>query len=259
MIGRRAAIVAAVGAVLVLPPAGTFAQGPEKTGPPAPRVRIILNGAFWPTDAPSFGDVRMFEEYLEETTIRTSYETRSTFGPEAAVQVSLFRNLGVLASYSRASRDFTGSVDVSRPHPLYFDRPRTASAELTGYDYAESAVNLDLAFGRGAGQIDWSLFGGVTLFRVEADLLGEPTFTDVYPYQELAIASTPATSVESNPTGFNAGGRLDYRFGRSGRFGLGVEVLYSRATAELRATPDAEAISLDVGGLQLGAGLRVYF
>jgi hypothetical protein len=259
MSGHRAVIGVVVGVVLAFPVAVAFAQVPEEAGPPPPRVRIILNGAFWPTDAPSFTGVRTFEEYVEQTTLRTSYETDSTFGPEGGLQVSLFGGVGVLASYSLASRDTTGSVDVSRPHPLYFDRPRTASAEITGYDYRESAINLDLAYGRGAGHLDWSIFGGVTLFRVEADLLAEPTFTDVYPYQELAIASTPATSVESNPTGFNVGGRLDYRFGQSGHFGLGVQVLYSRATAELQATPDSDTISVDVGGLQLGAGLRLYF
>lgn len=259
MSGHGAVIGVVVGVVLASPAAVAFAQGPEEAGPPPPRVRIILNGAFWPTDAPSFVGGRTFEEYVEQTTLRTSYETNSTFGPEGALQVSLFGGVGVLASYSLASRDTTGSVDVSRPHPLYFDRPRTASSEITGYDYRETAINLDLAYGRGAGHLDWSIFGGVTLFRVEADLLAEPTFTDVYPYQELAIASTPATSVESNPTGFNLGGRLDYRFGQSGRFGLGVQVLYSRATAELLATPDADTISVDVGGLQLGAGLRLYF
>jgi hypothetical protein len=259
MINRRASIAVVVAAMVASPATLALAQDPEGAAPPAPRVRLILNGAFWPGEAPSFSDVRTFEEFVEQTTIRTTYETDSSFGPEGAIQVSLLGNLGVLASYSLSSRDSTGSVDVSRPHPLYFDRPRTASAELTGYDYKETAINLDLAYGRGAGHIDWSLFGGVTLFRVEADLLGEPTFTDVYPFQELAIASAPARSVTSNPTGFNVGGRLDYRFGRSGRFGLGVQLLYSRATAELQATPDAETIRLDVGGLQLGAGLRVYF
>ena len=30
---------------------------------------------------------------------------------------------------------------------------------------------LDLAFARAAGPLDWAVFGGVTLFQVEADLL----------------------------------------------------------------------------------------
>jgi len=35
-----------------------------------------------------------------------------------------------------------------------------------------------------------AVFAGATLFQVEADLLSRPAYTDVYPYDELVIAST---------------------------------------------------------------------
>jgi hypothetical protein len=181
------------------------------------RVRLVLNAAFWPTTT-SFSDTRTFTEYAEQTTIRTSYEAGSGFGPDAAVQVSLYRGFGLLLGYSYASRDVTGQVDVSRPHPLYLNRHRSASAEISGYDYKETAVHLDLAFARSAGHLDWALFAGATLFQVEADMLGTPTYTDVYPYDELVIASTPSTKAKDSPAGFNVGGRLDYRFGKGWRF-----------------------------------------
>ena len=73
------------------------------------------------------------------------------------------------------------------------------------------------------------------------------------------IASTPSVSAESSPTGFNVGGGLDYRFGRSGLFGLGIQLLYSTGDAELQATPEAEQVSFKAGGLQVAAGIRVYF
>jgi len=237
-------------------------QDPEATGSASPasaRVRIVLNGAFWLGSSPSFSETRIFEEYAEETTIRTSYETGSAFGPDVAIQATVYRGLGVRVGYSLASRDQSGIVEVSRPHPLHFDRPRVASAELSGLSYSEGALHLDVAYARSAGHLEWTLFTGVTLFRVEADLLGEPTFTDVYPYDELAIASTPTVTAESSPTGFNLGGGLDYRFGSSGRFGLGIQLLYSTGDAELQATPEAETISFKAGGLQVGAGVRVYF
>jgi hypothetical protein len=149
-------------------------------------------------------------------------------------------------------------VDVSRPHPLYLDRPRTASAEPSGYTYTESGVDLDLAFARSAGPLDWALFAGVTLFQVEADMLLAPTYDDTYPYDELAITATPSTTVEDRPTGFNVGGRLDYRFGSSRRFGVGVQVRYRTAGVTLQA-PGATEASFDAGGLSVGGGVRIYF
>ncbi len=81
----------------------------------------------------------------------------------------------------------------------------------------------------------------------------------MYPYDELTITSTPSTTVKESPTGFNVGGRLDYRFGRSRRFGAGVQVLYSTASVKLKAAADATDATFDAGGLSVGAGLRVYF
>jgi hypothetical protein len=258
----RTALIVIAAAVVASPSRPALAQdasaAPGAPPPPA-RVRIVLNGALWLGSGPTFSDTRSFEEYAEQTTIGTRYQTNGRFGPDAAAQVSVFRELGILVGYSSLSRDTTGTVDVSRPHPLYLDRPRSASAELSGYGYSERAFHLDLAYGRGAGHLDWSLFAGVSLFRVEADLLDSPTYTDVYPYDELTIGSTPGKKVKSSPTGFNVGGRLDYRVGGSGHFGLGVQLLYSTASVELQATPEAQRATFHAGGLQTSAGVRLFF
>jgi len=258
----RPVLAALTVAALAAAASSARAQAASGTAPapgPAPgRVRLVLNAGFWPSSA-SYGDSRTLTEYVEQTTIRTSYETGEGLGPDLALQVSLFRGLGILVGYSRHTRDVTGTVDVSRPHPLYLNRPRTASAEISGYEYAEGALDLDLAFARTAGHLDWALFAGATLFEVETDLLGTPTYDEEYPYDELAIASTPAVTVKDSPTGFNVGGRLDYRFGSSRRFGAGVQLRYSTASVKLKATPEATEASFDAGGFSVGAGVRIYF
>jgi hypothetical protein len=261
---RRLALAALAAAAVTISAASASAQTAARkraAAAPSPRpttFRFVVDGSFWPTTQ-SFGDSRTFAEYEEETTIRTSYETGTAFGPDVAVQVSLFRGLGVLVGYSYAQRDVSGQVEVSRPHPLYLNRNRSAAAEISGYGLTESAVHLDLAYVRSAGHLDWALFAGATLFRVEADLLQRPAYDDVYPYDELSITSTPSATVTESPTGFNAGGRLDCRFGRSRRFGAGVTVRYSAASVTLKAEPAASGASYDAGGLSVGAGLRVYF
>jgi hypothetical protein len=226
--------------------------------PAETRFRLVLNVAFAPTTL-SYSDVRTPLTYAEPASIRTSYEAGGAVGPDVAAQVSLYRGLGILAGYSHVSRDVTGSLEVSRPHPLYLGQPRSASAELSGFGYSEGAFDVDLAFGRGAGSIDWALFAGATLFQVKADLLDVPTFDERYPYDELRILTTPAREVDDSPTGFNVGGRLDYRFGSSRRFGVGVQVVYRSATAELVASSDATPAKIDVGGLSVAGGVRLYF
>jgi hypothetical protein len=260
---ERLTLTALAAAFLAAAAPAARAQAPSPAPPKAPaaapgRVRLVLNAAFWPSKT-TFSDSRTLTEYAEQTTIRTTYEAGTGFGPDAAVQVSLYRGLGLLLGFSHASRDVTGKVDVSRPHPLYLNRNRSASADISGYGYTETAVHVDAAFARAAGHLDWAIFAGATFFQVEADLLGTPTYTDVYPYDELVVASTPSTAVKDSPAGFNVGGRLDYRFGSSRRFGAGVQVLYSTASVKLRATPESTEAAFDAGGLSVGAGLRFYF
>jgi hypothetical protein len=238
------------------PAAGKPAPKPKAL--PETRVRLVLNFAVAPSTV-SYGDLRTPTEYAETSQIRTSYEGAAGLGADVALQLSLWRGLGILAGYSHTTRDATGTVDVTRPHPLYLNRPRTASAEITGGSYSEGAIDLDLAYARSAGHLDWALFAGVTLFQVDADLLDVPTYNEVYPYDQLTISSTPSVGVQESATGWNAGGRLDYRFGKSKTFGVGVELRYSSASVELTASQAATPATIDTGGLTVGAGVRLYF
>ena len=111
------AVASAASAQAPTPPSG---QTPAPAVPPArtpDRFRLVLNACYWP-QALSFSDSRTLTEFAEQTTISTSYEGGTGFGPDLAVQVSLHRGLGVLVGYSYVSRDQTSHVDVSRPHPL---------------------------------------------------------------------------------------------------------------------------------------------
>jgi hypothetical protein len=242
----------------ILVAAAAAAQAPPGPTPAAARVRVALDASLWPA-ARTFGESRTLTEYAEEATIHSSYEAEAGLGPELGVEVSLFRRVSVLVGYSHATRDLSGQVDVSRPHPLYLDRPRTASAAITGYGLSEDAVHLDLAYGGTRGPLDWAVFSGATVFRVEAELLDAPTYVEEYPYDELAILSTPSVTAEESAIGWNVGGRLDYRLGRSRRFGLGVQVRYSEASVTLQARPGTAGATLEAGGLSVGAGIRVYF
>jgi hypothetical protein len=252
---------AALACLAAAPLAGAQTASTAKPAPAglAPvRFRLVLNGTY-SVSGPSYSDSRQLPEYAETTTIRTSYEASGAFGPDAALQVTLFRGLGLLVGFSSLSRDVTGSVDVSRPHPLYLGRPRTATAELAGYKAKETALHVDLAYAGSRSRIDLSIFAGVTQFSVEPDLLGTPTYTEAYPYDELQIASTPSSSIKKSKAGFNVGGRLDYRFGQAGHVGAGLHVRYSAASIDVKAATATSAATYDAGGFEVGAGLRLFF
>jgi hypothetical protein len=236
----------------------------KKKKPAVTRFRLVANFNAMPSSL-NYDDVRTTTVYAETQTIRTSDEAGTGLGGDGALQVSLFGGLGLLAGYSYGTRDVSGTADITRPHPLYLNRPRTASAELSGYGYTEGAIDVDVAYSPRAPRtskarhLDWALFAGVTFFKVEADLLDVPTFDERYPYDQLTVLSTPGRPIKENATGWNVGGRLDYRFGKSKSFGVGLQLRYSAASVELAATDATTKSTIDAGGLSVGAGLRAYF
>jgi hypothetical protein len=236
----------------------------KKKKPAVTRFRLVANFNAMPSSL-NYDDVRTTTVYAETQTIRTSDEAGTGLGGDGALQVSLFGGLGLLAGYSYGTRDVSGTADITRPHPLYLNRPRTASAELSGYGYTEGAIDVNVAYSPRAPRtskarhLDWALFAGVTFFKVEADLLDVPTFDERYPYDQLTVLSTPGRPIKENATGWNVGGRLDYRFGKSKSFGVGLQLRYSAASVELAATDATTKSTIDAGGLSVGAGLRAYF
>ena len=222
------------------------------------RVRLVLNGALSPTTQ-SFRQTLTFTEYLETATVNAQLETKSTFSPDVGAQVQVFRKLGVFVAFTSSNRDERGHFSASLPHPLYLDRPRSIEGDLSrSYRYKERAFHFDLAFGGATGHFDYALFAGVSVFTVEANLVDTVRYDQAYPYDTVTVREVPPRVVKNSPTGFNAGGRFDYRFGHSGHFGLGVQLRFSTATAKLKAS-ETGTVNVDAGGLQAGAGARVYF
>ncbi len=128
---RPALIV--IAAVTASAPSARAQAPPANPAPAAPapaRFRLVLNGSFWPTQT-TFSDSRTFTEYVEQTSIRTSFEAGSAFGPDGALQVSLFRGLGVLVGYSYVSRDLSGTGrGLAPPPPLPEPSPQRLGRDL---------------------------------------------------------------------------------------------------------------------------------
>jgi hypothetical protein len=246
-----------ISAVAVLALSGAVLSAPADA---QDRFRLVLNGIY-NTSKPTFSDTRTFTEYAETATVTADYAVDAGFGGDVGLQVSFYKGLGVLVGYSATSRDVTGSFDASLPHPLFLNRPRSLEGEFSGFKYKEGAVYADLAYvgGKPGAHLEWTIFAGASFFQVEVDLLERAVYDQTYPYDSVTLREAQATTVKESPVGFNVGGRLDYRFGKSRRFGAGILARYSVATVTASASEDATAVEFDAGGFEVGAGIRVYF
>ena len=219
------------------------------------RFKLSVNGTYSALKQ-DYSESRTFTEFAEAGSYDVSYSDKAGPGLDLGLQYDLTDHLGVALGYTLVSRDGTGSFTGRIPHPLYLNQPRQVSGDLGDRKYKEQAGHLDLVYFGRSGSLGFGVFAGVTVFRVEADLLDTVQYTQTYPYDTATVTGATKTAASATPIGFNVGAGLDYHIGTN--FGLGLQLRFSRGSAEL-VPSEGNKVSIDAGGLQVSAGARVFF
>jgi len=165
-------------------------------------------------------------------------------------------SFGVLYAVSYRTQTELGQVTAALPHPFFFNQPRLVAGQ-TSLKREDLAMHL-------AGQwmvpvtdnVQVSLFGGPTYFRVTQDMVSDVTADEVYPFDRAQFGGAAVVNQQAWHIGYNAGGDVAFFFSRT--LGAGMMVRYSRATVQM-PSPDGGTNAMKAGGLQTGAGLRVKF
>jgi hypothetical protein len=218
------------------------------------KVKLLLGGGYQ-LGSEDFSQTLSFDQFLETASVANSYSADKAPGIDVGIQWNAFRSLGFSVAGTLYNRDLSGSYAASFPHPLFFSQPRTADGEVSG-KMKETAGHLNLVFFGRSGSLDLSAWGGVSLFKVQADLIQSVQYSQAYPFDSVTVTSVPVARSEDSPIGFNFGASADYRFSKS--VGFGVQGRFARAKAKL-AAPNGPDVEVNAGGLQVGGGLRIYF
>lgn len=221
------------------------------------RARIFLNGASTPGSI-DFAQTRTFRQYAEDGRVDTQYSADGGLGFELGFHYRFKRRLGAMLSVATASRDGALSYSATVPHPLYLDRARQVSGTQQGLSYSETAVHLDFVYSVQSGSLEVLFFAGPSLVSVKTDLVSRLDYHDVYPYDEVSVSAVNLAEVSDSGFGFSLGAGLDYRFGKSKRFGIGAQLRYTTATATL-APAEGPTIDVDAGAFRASAGVRLFF
>lgn len=190
-----------------------------------------------------------FPLYDETATIATNREVAEGFLWDVTGGYRVWKNLAIGVSVAGRSANADGTTIASIPNPIFYDQPRTVTGAVSGMKHREVWGSL-LAVWMFPVTSDLEIMAmaGPTVVRVEHELVGSVT---------VAEAATPTvtvglTTASKSVWGFTAG--IDGRYMITSRFGLGAFARYSAAKVNLTPTT-----TLDVGGLQMGAGLRMRF
>ena len=169
----------------------------------------------------------------------------------------VFGNIGVGVSYSHTAGDGNAILAGQIPDQLVFQplAPlRSATATAEGLDHSEDAVHLMVTYRFAASpKLDVTLGVGPTFFSVKQELVDTVTVTEA---AGGPVMSPQVVEASDSPVGVNVGADVSYMVTKS--FGAGVLLRYASGSADL-VTPSGASLSLDAGGFQLGAGVRIRF
>ena len=173
---------------------------------------------------------------------------------------SLAAGLGVTRFSKRSGAAVTGQI----PHPLFFDRPRSATFSRTDLEHTETGIHLQAVWVVPVrDRIGVSVFGGPSSFSVDQSIITSVTSAEIAaPFDVVNISGVATSTVSESAVGGHVGVDVTYLVteqlgGSTGQLGAGVFVRWAGASVDLPASGGVQP--LDVGGAQYGIGLRVRF
>jgi len=230
-------------------------QIPPPYSPPKPKkifLKFSYNAGFSEDSTPTSWSQEIYYE-------NASYNISNNFAKGNAFIAGLgykfSSTIGLELGVHISSRNINSDFNVSIPHPLLFNSPRTA--ENTGsYKLTENAAYLNFVLSIPFSKLGLDLYGGPAYFFTTAQLINQINVSDTYPYQTVNISAATET-IKKNVFGFNAGASLNFYFANS--FGIFLNAQYFSGSADFDLSSDIPGLKVSLGGLKAGGGLRILF
>ena len=158
---------------------------------------------------------------------------------------------------TRFSTVSSATVSGSVPHPLFFNRPRTAVFPVSDLEHTQTGIHLQAVWVVPViDRIDISVFGGPSFFGVTDSIITGATPAEVgAPFNIVEIIAAATSTVSERGVGGNVG--VDVTYMVTEQLGGGIFARWAGASVDIPATGDSQ--SFDVGGGQFGIGLRARF
>jgi len=219
------------------------------------RAFININTA-GQTQSRTIDAASVFPLYGEEASLRSSIESGKGMLFDISGGARVWGNLGFGVGFSRLSDTSASTVRASLPHPLFFNQHRNVAADVSGLEHTESAVHLFALWMLPLSEkIDVAIFAGPSFFDVSQDLVAVAIpAAEAPPFTSPAITATKIAA-DDTAVGVNVG--VDWSYMVTSRVGAGLFLRYAKASVTFEG--GGQSADTDVGGFQVGAGLRVRF
>ena len=186
--------------------------------------------------------------------------------------IRLWNSLGLGIGITTFAASNTVNISGLVPHPLFYNSPRTVAMSHDDWLYMNESdlIHRQVSAHIAAvyvipisDHINLSVSGGPSVIRVTQDFADGITFAnESYPADGIVPTKLLTESKRATGLGFHTGFDVSYML--TERLGAGVSFRYTTTTTDFAVATSTEKsgttlLSLNAGGTQIGAGLRVKF
>jgi hypothetical protein len=160
--------------------------------------------------------------------------------------------------YTSLKSSDNGTITGSLPHPLFFDRPRTFTTTVENLEHKEKAVHVQaILFIPFVEKVDFAVSVGPSFFTTTQDFARGVLFSENPPsFNSVTIDAVDVATIKESSVGFNLG--MDVTYSVTPMIGAGAMLRFTRSSADF-SLADGVSTSVDAGGFQIGAGVRLRF
>ena len=244
--------------------AGVLALGLVVAGPVAAQMQpwgetgyVNVNYGYQTGDR-AFQESLTATVYVEEATYAVDHASNRGGHFDIGGGLRVWQNLAVGLAVTSFSTSAGAAITGTVPHPLFFNRPRTGSSALVDLEHTELGIHFQAAWVMPLNeQISMTVAGGPSLFRVDQSLITAVALAAEIgaPFDTVALGTAATTSVSASGVGVNAG--IDITYLATEQLGVGLFARWAGGTVDIPANGGTQ--SVDVGGVQVGVGLRARF
>jgi hypothetical protein len=258
---RKCFVIAAAAFVFCLSESAASAQSWSPLGG---RLIVSLNAA-GQTGSQDLTRTNTFSLYEEQATedFSQKIEAGTFFDIGAAYKIGQDFGLGpdrfgLGMVFTSLKSSENGSVTGSYPHPDFFDRPRSVTATAENLEHKEQAVHIQaILFIPFVEKVDFALSVGPSFFTTSQDFMRSVQISENPPaFNTVTVNSVDVVNVKESSVGFNLG--MDVTYSITPMIGAGAMLRFTRSSQDF-SLEEGQSTSLDIGGFQIGAGVRLRF
>ncbi len=259
MRGRSVAFALVILACANPAAAQLWPRSPARVAAAQERFRISISAGHQPTRT-SFAEEQTFDQYLEQGSFTFGRTLDKAVFFDGGVAVRLWRRLHAGAAVSIFEDRGAGAVTARVPHPLYFEKPRTVTGEVSDVTRREIGQHISAGWQiPDVDGLDLIVFGGPSIFTTEQLFVTTLTMgldKEVYPFDSLAFPGTVTEKDRKHVLGYHAGVDMMWRF--TNTIGAGALLRYTHGRKDFTPT-GGDPVEIEVGGLHVGGGVRLMF